>query len=220
MREEFMIERQGKKFVLFAGLLDEAHARGLVSLETEEVAAHYDEEHKPLRARHKATALMLDENGEVKSFTGHGDADIFNVSNNIRPHLIRMSETRAKARALRDAINVGVTALEELGGDEPDDPQERQQPRQKARSSQAGGRDTTKPSEPPAKDRQNSEGTEYASDGQTNALKKLAVKARPDIDADEAVSRLEVAAGAPLNMLTSEEAAEWITRLQNSGKSR
>src|SRR5829696_5127710 len=35
MREEYMIERQGKRFVLYAGLLEEAHSRGLRSIETE-----------------------------------------------------------------------------------------------------------------------------------------------------------------------------------------
>ena len=35
MREEYMIERQGKRFVLYAGLLEEAHSRGLRSIETD-----------------------------------------------------------------------------------------------------------------------------------------------------------------------------------------
>src|ERR687898_241588 len=76
MREEYMIERQGKRFVLYAGLLEEG------------------------------------------KFGGIGDASPQNVNRAIAPHLIRMAETRAKARALRDAINVGVTAFEELGGEE------------------------------------------------------------------------------------------------------
>jgi hypothetical protein len=52
---------------------------------------------------------------EKGTFTGIGDASPDNVGRMIAVHTIRMAETRAKARALRDAINVGVTAFEELG---------------------------------------------------------------------------------------------------------
>ena len=49
------------------------------------------------------------------SFAGIGDADPENVNRKIAPHIIRMAETRAKARALRDAVNIGLVSLEELG---------------------------------------------------------------------------------------------------------
>jgi hypothetical protein len=52
------------------------------------------------------------------TFTGLGDASPGSVTRMMAPHLLRMAETRAKARALRDAVNVGVTALEELGDDD------------------------------------------------------------------------------------------------------
>lgn len=117
MRDEHIIERQGKKFVLYAGLLAEAHERGLVSIETEELDIVYGEDELPLYARHRAVVTVQDRD-EIRTYTGHGDADRRNVGKNIVPHLLRMSETRAKARALRDAINVGMAALEELGGDD------------------------------------------------------------------------------------------------------
>ena len=50
--------------------------------------------------------------------SGIGDADPSNVSPMMKGHLLRMAETRAKARALRDAVNVGMAALEELGPEE------------------------------------------------------------------------------------------------------
>ena len=110
-----LITRQGKQYVLFAGLLDEAHSRGLRGIDTELIQV--PDEANGSVAIVKATAEMED----GRHFSGIGDASPENVGSNIAPHLIRMAETRAKARALRDAVNVGATALEELsdGDDAP-----------------------------------------------------------------------------------------------------
>lgn len=108
VKREFLVERQGKSFVLYAGLLDEAHSQGLKSIRT-----------KLLQIPNPENGHVAICNAEVETekgtFTGIGDAAPENVSRLMVPHLIRMAETRAKARALRDSINVGVVALEELG---------------------------------------------------------------------------------------------------------
>ncbi len=113
MREEFFIERQGKRMVLYAGLLEEAHERGLHEIDTE--LLQIPTEANGNCAIVKAKVVMEQDSG-YKTFTGIGDASPENVGKMIQVHLIRMAETRAKARALRDAINVGVTAFEEMGG--------------------------------------------------------------------------------------------------------
>lgn len=111
MKREFIIERQGKTFVLYAGLLEEAHAQGLREIATELLQIPSPENGHLAVCR----AVVTTEKG---CFSGIGDASPENVGRMIAPHILRMAETRAKARALRDAINVGMTALEELGGDE------------------------------------------------------------------------------------------------------
>jgi hypothetical protein len=44
-----------------------------------------------------------------------GDANPFNCNAKVAKHLLRMASTRAKARALRDMDDIGMTCLEELG---------------------------------------------------------------------------------------------------------
>jgi hypothetical protein len=104
MKREMIINRQGKDFVLYAGLLDHAHDNGLVKIETEAVTVTSN------IAVFKATATFSD--GKV--FSSHGDATPENVGRAIIPHFVRMAETRAKARALRDALNIGAASIEEL----------------------------------------------------------------------------------------------------------
>ncbi|MEW6049528.1 MAG: hypothetical protein AB1644_00455 [Candidatus Zixiibacteriota bacterium] len=97
-----------KEVVTYAGLLNRAHQEGLKSIRTRLVQ-------RP-SAENEMTAISLAEVVTDKGvFRDYGDANPTNVTARIAPHIIRMSVTRAKARALRDAINVGVMSLEELG---------------------------------------------------------------------------------------------------------
>jgi hypothetical protein len=112
---KYITNRQGKDFVLYPGLVDLAHRRGLLGIETTLIQIPCAD--NGMVAVVHARALM-----PQGSWDGLGDASANNVSKNIAPHIIRMAETRAKARALRDATNVAETAEEELGGDAGDEP--------------------------------------------------------------------------------------------------
>ncbi|MDO8690519.1 MAG: hypothetical protein Q7R39_11010 [Dehalococcoidia bacterium] len=108
MKKEFIVERHGRSFVLYSGLLEEAHAQGLKSISTTLLQAPADSNGNLA----VCSAQVEMQNGST--FTGIGDASPHNVNDMMRNCLIRMAETRAKARAMRDAVNVGVVSLEEL----------------------------------------------------------------------------------------------------------
>ena len=193
MREEYMIERGGRRFVLYAGLLEEAHARGLRSIETELLQVPGAENGEVAIAR----AVVRTEEGK---FSGIGDASPGNVSRAIVPHIIRMAETRAKARALRDAINVGVAALEELGDEEvAPEPVRETRSVQSSRTPglQAGeGKDEVPKEALPATRKQ------------LNYLEALIA----DV-VEDGVPKFEDMVGKPISELSRGEASEWIGRL-------
>ena len=100
----------GKTFIKFAGLLTLAHAKGDLSITTELITL----DRETGFVLFKATASVTLKDDSIVSFTGHGDASPKNVSKMIAPHLIRMAETRAIARALRFLVGCPYTAIEEL----------------------------------------------------------------------------------------------------------
>ena len=227
MREEFMITRQGKQYVLFAGLLDEAHQKGLRSIDTDLVQVPTEENGNV--AVVKATVEMED----GRNFSGIGDASPENVGRNIVPHIIRMAETRAKARALRDAVNVGATALEELS-DGDDAPPANYPPPRGLQSTQgrprAGERDASRDasagSSTPDNGRANAEAVEGTSQranrrGKGGSSRDKARKSQIDLlrtlaeelRGENGVARLESRIGKPLGELSRAEADEWIDRL-------
>ncbi len=223
MREEFMITRQGKQYVLFAGLLDEAHQKGLRSIDTDLVQVPTEENGNV--AVVKATVEMED----GRNFSGIGDASPENVGRNIVPHIIRMAETRAKARALRDAVNVGATALEELS-DGDDAPPANYPPPRGLQSAQgrtrAGERDASAGSSTPDNGRANAEAVEGTSQrtnrrGKGGSSRDKARKSQIDLlrtlaeelRGENGVARLESRIGKPLGELSRAEADEWIDRL-------
>jgi hypothetical protein len=135
----FIVKRDGKDVVLYAGLLDLLHqlSGGFFDISTTLVQVPSPENEQTAICTARVLVFDPEDVNVVRRVaSGIGDANPGNVTRMMAPHLIRMSETRAKARALRDCVNVGMVSLEELGGD--DAPAVMQNARQSASSPQKG----------------------------------------------------------------------------------
>jgi len=117
-----IIKLQGREFVTYSGLLVTSHSNGLKTIEPSMLDWNAEQQ----SAVFKATV-----SGERGTFTAHGDANPGNVKRGMVGAVLRMAETRAVCRALRMYLGIGMTAREELPGDEP---AEQRQPRQAPRS--------------------------------------------------------------------------------------
>ena len=227
---EFIITRQGKQYALYSGLLDEAHTRGLASLDTELLQVPDDDNGNVAIVKAVVELPKVDrQTGEVVldpetkkpfmgRFSGIGDASPENVNRQIAPHLIRMAETRAKARALRDAINAGAIPFEELADtDGADATPSRTHPGTRGssrptpiRSAAGGGPDPGDDgSSARTGDNRSRSSEPMARKSQVDLLETLAVEWR----GENGVERLENRVGKKLSSLSRAEADEWIEKL-------
>jgi hypothetical protein len=118
---KYIIKLQGQEFITFKGLLAMAHDQGLESITTEMIMLDKDtvEEQKEEKTYViQAMGLCIFRatvKGDNGTYSAYGDASPRNVGRMIKPHLIRMAETRSIARSLRLYTGCGYTAIEELG---------------------------------------------------------------------------------------------------------
>ncbi len=107
--DRFITTIENKDFVLYAGLLDLAHQKGILKIDVDPIQIPTKENDHMAICR----AIVVSKSGEV--FSDVGDATPQNCHPRVAKHLLRMASTRAIARALRSMTNVGMTALEEIG---------------------------------------------------------------------------------------------------------
>jgi len=94
----------GRDFIEYQGLLAMAHEHGLQELSAEFISV------TPDLALAQAHAVFAD----GRRFWEAADATPANVNVNVKAHYARCALTRAKARVLRDALNIGMASIEEL----------------------------------------------------------------------------------------------------------
>src|SRR5205814_10363717 len=100
----------GMPLVKYAGLLTMADGQGLQQREAWFAGV------SDTLAVAQATATFRD----GRRFSESGEATPENVGRRVRPHFARLALTRAKARCLRDALNIALCTVEELGGEPAD----------------------------------------------------------------------------------------------------
>lgn len=94
----------GRDFIQYEGLLAMAHEQGLIEMHAEFVSV----------TETLALAFAFAKFKDGREFWESSDATPQNVHAQVRAHYPRIALTRAKARALRDALNIGTVAVEEL----------------------------------------------------------------------------------------------------------
>lgn len=109
----------GKLHPTYPGVLEAAMRHGLIRLSVELVQAPLPENGE--LAICAATAVFPGPEGVQRTFQEVGDCGPKNCAPGIAVHAVRMAATRAKGRALRDALGIGIALAEEMTDDAGDE---------------------------------------------------------------------------------------------------
>ena len=110
MLSHHVVTRAGTAYALYEGLLAEAHARGLRGIRTRLLQS-------PTGANRNVAVCLATVSTATGDFTATGEAGPGHAGLIPGRTLIQVAESRAKARALRDALNADVIPFEELDAD-------------------------------------------------------------------------------------------------------
>lgn len=135
LRPDEYVNLKGKQHALYKGVLREAIENGLTRLVV--TVLQFPSPENGNLAVCSATAVFEGADGKERMFVEVGDCDDRNCGSMIAMHKIRMSATRAKGRALRDALGLGEALFEEMGGADPEPAQKREYQEPNARPSDA-----------------------------------------------------------------------------------
>lgn len=117
-KAKFVKNLQGKEFMTYNGLISLAKEKGVKSMTSRILQFPNADNNNTIIV--EAIVVGYEEiNGtetEV-TYTGIGDANVGNCNKQVGQHFIRMADTRAKGRALRDFLGIDMVMSEELGGD-------------------------------------------------------------------------------------------------------
>ena len=105
--EDYVISRRGAHYVLYEGLLAEAHRQGLRGIVTRLIQAPAAEN----GGLAVCAAVVETSRGR---FSGLGEARVTEGARPDRRGPVGLAESRAKARALRDAVGAAATPMDDL----------------------------------------------------------------------------------------------------------
>ncbi len=112
MDKKWIVALQGKDYPQWGGVLDDATRKGLKSLTTRIVQIPSEEN------GHLAVVVARAEFDDGRVFEDVGDCSPKSAKPHMAAAALRLASTRAKGRALRDALNIGETMYEELPDNE------------------------------------------------------------------------------------------------------